>query len=126
MWQWITNFPRWSVKYAATWIVSPGLTKNDSLRQSSHGFGGWPLRDSMYQSVECRWKTWATPVLLVTAQVSVVPSTGNSSERDGSNRLPLISQLGRRPLPPIEMTQVRSGVWWAEATQSGSGRSVAG
>src|SRR3954470_13374605 len=108
MWQWITNLPRWSVKCPAKWIFSPGLMKNDSLRQSSHGGGAFPFRESRYQSVECMWITWAMAVLLTTDQTSVVPSLGWASERAGLNALPLISQVGLRPLRPIVIFQVRS------------------
>ena len=125
MWQWITYLPLKSEKWPAMRIVSLGPIRKDSLRQSSQGFGGLPLRSSMYQSVWWRWMTWATAVLLRKRQVSVVPSFGRASTRPGLKVLPLISQLGSKP-PPTVKRPVRSTRLFAFRAHSGSGRSVAG
>jgi hypothetical protein len=91
-------------------MVSPGSTKKVSLRQSSHGLGLRPLRESMYQSVWCMCMMWVKAVTFVICQVSVVPSTGWASERAGLKVLPLIIQAGRRNPRAKVRTQVRSGV----------------
>src|SRR6185312_16260014 len=96
-----------------------------SLRQSSHGGGGFPSRDSRYQEVWWRCIRWATEVLLCSSQVTVSPSRAEVSQKAGSKLLPLISQVVLKR-PPTVIVQRWSGRWLTFRVQAGSGRSRAG
>ena len=111
MWQWITYLPVKSLKWPATTTRSPGSSRKVSFRQLLvRPAGGLPLRGACTSRCGAGgsggrpWCGCGAP------RSRSCPSFGKASERAGSKVLPLISQVGIRPLADRELP-LACGAW---------------